>query len=63
MLQRRRVILKGGVSVGLAGMAGVARLGEQAKIGQAEFPDQRSAGGDIDRPGTPRRVPQRQREQ
>jgi len=57
------MILERTVPIGLAGMAGVARLGEQAKIGQAEFPDQRPAGGDIDRPGTPRRVPQRQREQ
>jgi hypothetical protein len=45
------VILKSGVPVGLAEMASVARLGEQAEIGQPEFPNQRPAGGMINRMG------------
>jgi hypothetical protein len=45
------MILKRRVPVALAGMAGVARLGKQAEVGQPEFPNQRLAGGMINRMG------------
>lgn len=62
MFQRGRMILKRCVPVGLTGMAGVARLGEQAEVGEAEFPNQRPPGGRVRRPGTPRRIRQGQAE-
>lgn len=34
MFQRHRMILKRGMAVGLAGVAGITRLGEQGRIGQ-----------------------------
>jgi hypothetical protein len=40
MLQRQGRILKGGMKIRLAGVAGVAGLGEEAKVGQAVPPDQ-----------------------
>lgn len=53
------MILKWGIPISLARVAGVARLGEQTEIAQAQFPDQRSTGSVIDRASVPRRVCQR----
>ena len=47
MLQRHRVVLEGRMQVGLRGMAGVACLGEQRQVGQAEPGRQRAALGDL----------------
>ena len=40
MLQRQGRILKRGMKIRLAGVAGVAGLSEEAEIGQAVLPDQ-----------------------
>ncbi len=44
MFQSERVVLKRCVQIGLRGMAGVARLGEQAQVGKAELPYQFDCG-------------------
>jgi len=40
MLKRHGVILKGGVQIRLGQMACIARLGKQAKIGEAQLLNQ-----------------------
>jgi hypothetical protein len=49
MFQSDRVILKGRVEIGLGGMAGVARLGEQSQIRQLQVRD--DPGNGIDQGG------------
>ena len=47
MFQRHRVVLEGRMQVGLRGMAGVAGLGEQREVGEAEALCQCGAFGEL----------------
>jgi hypothetical protein len=64
MLQRQRMILEGRMQIRLRGMPGVARLGEQGEVGQAQLRHQARAFGRVGpgRHAQPRGIDEAQRE-